>query len=196
MILIDDTNFITVTEDLIPITGTFILTTYFFSVIFLFLKKISLCIVSAWALLLFLAVKESNKILKYCPEDQTLSPLYLQPTLIVKVRDLYPTITILYMLYCNLIFDITYIRVKNKKTLFGFFNLKSLIWASFLSFFGLNKLVLKLVKFFLVSRYYKDISDYLSTIYFNPWDKRKLFYFNKQWHADSSPQSFIKFYPK
>jgi len=57
----------------------------------------------------------------------------------------------------------------------------------------LNKLILKLIKFFLISRYYKDISDYLYITYFNPEDNRKLLYFDEQWHANPDPQPVVKF---
>jgi len=193
MMLADDINFITATENITATHTTFILTTYFFSIIFFFFKKTVLCVTSAWVLLIFLAINESNKILRYHPRDATISPIYLQPMTVVKVCDLYPTITILYTLYCNFIFDITYIRVKTKKPLFSFISLKSLAWTIFLSFFGLNKLILKLIKFFLISRYYKDISDYLYITYFNPEDNRKLLYFDEQWHANPDPQPVVKF---
>jgi len=193
MMLIDDINFITNTENIISIPVTFILITLLSLFIFSLFIKTILCIISAWVFFVYVAVRESNKILKYSPRGQTSSPLYLQPLLIVKVCDLYPTTTILYKLYCNFIFDITYIRVNNKKPLFSLYDFKNLFWAIFFSFLGLNKLALKWIKSVLMSRYYKNISDYLFTAYFNSKDRRKLLYFNKQWHIDSTSKLIAKF---
>jgi len=113
--------------------------------------------------------------------------MYLQPIPVVKTYGSFPNINILCILYCNFIFDLTYLRVKYKKKIYKLFRLKPLLEAIILSYFGLNKLIIKLIKAIIISRHFVDIADYIYIYYNNLGDTRKLFYYNNNWEANPDP---------
>ena len=108
----------------------------------------------------------------------------LRPIKINYVLDGYPLGTILYHLYCNHVFNITYMRVKNNNHIFCFYTIKNIAFIIFLSFFGINKLFLKLARSIIHFHKAKAIVPFLVNYNLNFFDKRMLLLIDNKWVAN------------
>jgi len=172
----DEINFISNNEIIIQNDLNAIFFVIILSFLFRILKLITTYITIFWFIAVLIAIKESSKIVNYDPKSKKICPLFLQPTSIFKVHDKYPTITLIYDLYCNFIFDITYIRIKYRGSLYKLFRLKTLIEAIILSYFGLSKFIFKIIKMAIMATEYSDISDFILVYYSTVSDNRKLLF--------------------
>jgi len=146
---------------------------FFFLILKSFIKYITL----VWLTLLVIASIEAFFIFK----NKHSAISFLRPFPIHKTYDFYPTITILYKLYCNFVFDIVFIRVIYKPSLFRLLSIKPILVSIALSYFGINRLFLKLVKLFFSSWNFPDLSDFLAINYTNPLDARRLYFYKNKW---------------
>jgi len=153
------------------------------SFIILLLLQYFKIVVSVWLFFVVLAVFESNKILKIKPllNDAGFFNSYIRPQRIHPQLNNYPLITLLYKIYCNFIFEITYTRIKYPNYWYNFFNFKNVFITILLSLFGLNRIFLKIVKFLFFSKKFKNLEDFLIVYFQNANDTRIIIYYNGCW---------------
>jgi len=176
--MVDDINFIFSNEVILQNKLNAVFFYLLLSCFIHILKTIIACITIFWFIAVFIAILESSKIVNYDPKTKKICALFLYPTPLFKVHDKYPTITLVYDLYCNFIFDITYIRIKYKGSSYEFFRL------IILSYFGLSKFFFKFIKMTFFTTEYKDISDLILIYYSTASDNRNLFFRDNKWTAN------------
>jgi len=192
LFLIDDINFICNNETILQNQINIIFFQSLFSFVLFIFKNIVVYITTSWFLLILIAFRESSKIVNYRHESKKICAVFLQPTPLYKTHDKYATITLLYTLYCNFIFDIAYIRIKYPGSLYKFFRFRSLLEAMILSYFGLNKLIIKIIKIMIIAQEFEDFGDFILVQYTTIGDNRKLYFKNNKWIANPDPLSVIR----
>lgn len=132
---------------------------------------------------------ESNKILQtkplYIVEEKRYVTQWIYPQTISKIPDTMPLISIIFTFWHNIIFDITYNRIK-----YGNFfwiknlNLKTMLSTLMYGLLGTSRLTICFVKFFFKIKTYADLIEEIFKLCGRSTDTRLIYNENNTWRVN------------